>query len=66
MQQPGDFSLLTLDEPGRTPHGLARHALFRVSDVYQAAAATHRVLLAYCSDYGLLGTSMLPHGLKFF
>ena len=48
------------------PQEPARQVWFRVPGDYQADAAMHRALLAYCSDYGLLGTSMLPHGLNFF
>ena len=27
---------------------------------------TQRALLAYCSDFGLMGTAMLPHGMNFW
>lgn len=48
------------------PQEPVRQVWFRVPGDYQVDVATHRALLAYCSDYGLLGTSMLPHGLNFF
>lgn len=39
---------------------------FRLTDRVELDRATQRALLAFCSDFGLLGTAMLPHGLSFF
>jgi acyl-CoA thioesterase-2 len=43
-----------------------RLAWFRLADKVDVDAATHRALLAFCSDFGLLGTAMLPHGINYF
>ncbi len=37
----------------------------RATDALPAVDQLHRVLLAYVSDYELLGTAALPHGLRF-
>ncbi len=39
---------------------------FRIADQIDVDAATSRALLTFCSDFGLLGTAMLPHGMSFF
>ncbi len=43
----------------------AKHVWIRSVDELPDDAALHRNLLAYVSDYELLGTSTLPHGLPF-
>jgi len=42
-----------------------KHVWFRVVDKLPDDLALHQNLLAYVSDYELLGTSTLPHGLAF-
>ncbi|WP_133492488.1 MULTISPECIES: acyl-CoA thioesterase II [Alcanivorax] len=39
---------------------------FRVSDRITADRMTQRALLAYCSDFGFMGTAMQPHGMTFW
>ena len=39
---------------------------FRVSDRVTADRMTQRALLAYCSDFGFMGTAMQPHGMTFW
>ena len=39
---------------------------FRVGDRIDTNRITHRALLAYCSDYGFMGTAMQPHGMTFW
>ena len=48
------------------PQAPIRRTWFRIPGDFDADVATHRALLAFCSDYGLLGTAMLPHGVSFF
>ena len=45
----------------RAPHA---HSWFRVVAPLPDDAALHRAIMAYASDYTLLGTSALPHGLS--
>ena len=42
-----------------------KHVWFRAVDALPDELALHQNLLAYVSDYELLGTSTLPHGLPF-
>ena len=48
------------------PQDPTRQTWFRIVEPIEADTATHRALLAFCSDFGLLGTAMLPHGMNFF
>ena len=50
-------------EPEKRPP--VKHAWFRAVDELPGELALHQNLLAYVSDYELLGTSTLPHGLPF-
>lgn len=50
-------------EPQKLPP--VKHAWFRAVDALPDDLALHQNLLAYVSDYELLGTSTLPHGLPF-
>ncbi len=42
-----------------------RHLWFRAQGTLPDDGLTHRSVLAYASDYGLLGTALRPHGLSF-
>jgi acyl-CoA thioesterase-2 len=50
-------------EPQKLPP--VKHVWFRAVDALPEDLALHQNLLAYVSDYELLGTSTLPHGLPF-
>jgi acyl-CoA thioesterase-2 len=54
---------LNLLEPRKQPP--VKHAWFKTVDKLPDDCDLHRNLLAYISDYELLGTSILPHGLPF-
>lgn len=43
----------------------ARHVWFRAAGSIPGDTLQHQSVLAYASDYGLLGTALLPHGLSF-
>ena len=43
-----------------------RMSWFRIPGPLDTDPLTDRALLAFCSDFGLMGTAMLPHGLSFF
>lgn len=42
-----------------------RHVWFRAAGTMPDDLVQHQAVLAYASDYGLLGTALLPHGLSF-
>jgi acyl-CoA thioesterase II len=46
--------------PGRQPP--IRHIWFRANGAMPDEPLSHEAVLAYASDYGLLGTSLQPHG----
>lgn len=48
------------------PQTPERLVWFRVADKLDVDLATRRSLLAFCSDFGLMGTAMQPHGMSFF
>jgi acyl-CoA thioesterase-2 len=43
----------------------ARHMWFRADGRMPDDPLLHQAVMAYASDYGLLGTALLPHGLSF-
>jgi acyl-CoA thioesterase-2 len=43
----------------------AKHVWFRAVGQMPEDTLRHQAVLAYASDYGLLGTALLPHGLTF-
>jgi len=43
-----------------------RYAWFRAIDTMPADPAAHQYLLAYASDFGLVGTALYPHGHSYF
>ena len=73
MAEPGDnprpFDVRTVDpgDPLRpAPRAPWRHRWFRAAgEVPSSDPLPHQSLLAYMSDYGLLATAFLPHGLRF-
>lgn len=48
------------------PQEPVRQVWFRLVDEVDVDDATNRALLTFCSDFGLMGTAMLPHGMHFF
>lgn len=42
-----------------------KHVWFRADGTMPGDPLLHQAVLAYASDYGLLGTALLPHGLSF-
>lgn len=56
--QPMDF----LKPEARSPR---KQVWFRADGALDDNQATHQALLTYASDFGLLGTGMLPHALSF-
>jgi acyl-CoA thioesterase II len=55
---PNDFFRPERREP-------AKHVWFRAEGALPDDVLVHQAVLAYASDYGLLGTALLPHGLTF-
>ncbi|TLY52572.1 MAG: acyl-CoA thioesterase II [Gammaproteobacteria bacterium] len=49
--------------PGKLPP--RQHTWFRLVDRIADAPALHRAMVAYASDFNLIGTAMLPHGISF-
>ncbi len=47
------------------PHPPYRETWIRIDGDLPDNPALHKALWAYASDYSLLGTAMLPHGLTF-
>jgi len=52
-----------LNPPKLPPH---QHIWFRLSERVGDAPGLHRSLLAYASDFRLLGAAFLPHGIGFY
>ena len=52
-----------VDLVSRTPREPVRHVWVRTVDTLPDDPNLHRNLLAYVSDYQLVGTTMLPHGI---
>ena len=59
MRTSGKLHWMNADK--KPPHA---HSWFRTAAPLPDDAALHRAVLAYASDYTLLGTSVLPHGLS--
>jgi acyl-CoA thioesterase-2 len=51
-----------LNPPKRPPY---QHAWFRLSDGIGDDPALHRAMLAYASDFHLIGTTTFPHGISY-
>jgi len=54
-----------LDPFAPEPRSPVKHMWIRASDTMLDAHLSHQSVLAYASDYGLLGAALLPHGLTF-
>ncbi|WP_149195031.1 acyl-CoA thioesterase II [Luteimonas suaedae] len=52
-----------LDPPKRPPY---QQVWFRLSEAVGDAPELHRALLAYASDFQLLGTATFPHGISYY
>jgi acyl-CoA thioesterase-2 len=66
QDRPIDFRPVHPVDPFRpTPRHPAKHVWFRAVGEMPADTLRHQAVLAYASDYGLLGTALLPHGLTF-
>jgi len=65
--RPFDVRTVDASDPLRpAPQDAVRHVWLRtVGDVPNGDVLAHQALLAYASDYGLLGTALLPHALTF-
>lgn len=48
------------------PAEACRHVWFRANGALPSIPAVHRYLMAYSSDFNLLPTSMLPHGVSYW
>ena len=66
-ERPFDVRTVNAGDPLRpAPEAPVRHAWFRAAGTVPSSdAPPHQALLAYMSDYGLLATAFLPHGLRF-
>lgn len=49
-----------------TPKSPEKHVWFRAIDAMPDNAAVHKYMLAYASDFGLVTTSLYPHGRTFW
>ena len=66
LSAPFDFKPLGLEETIRSGSIAAcRHFWLKTIDHLPEEPQLHRSILAYVSDYGLLTTSLVPHGLRF-
>jgi acyl-CoA thioesterase-2 len=52
-----------LNPPKRPPY---QHVWFRLAERVGDAPELHRALLAYASDFHLLGTATFPHGISYY
>lgn len=63
--QPVEFRPVTLDNPfAPVPREPINHVWFRITEKVADQPSLHRILLAYVSDFNLLGTAMRPHALS--
>ncbi|MBY0492179.1 MAG: acyl-CoA thioesterase II [Gemmatimonadaceae bacterium] len=65
QDRPIDFRSSHSHVPGSEHGEPQRFAWFRVQDTLPDDLITHQAVLAYASDYGLLPTSLLPHGVSY-
>jgi acyl-CoA thioesterase-2 len=65
QDRPLDFRPVEVIDPFRpTPRPPRRHYWLRANGALPDATLHHQAVLAYASDYGLLGTALMPHGLS--
>jgi acyl-CoA thioesterase-2 len=63
--KPIEIRPVTLENPfDPRPGEPVKHVWFRADGSLPDIAAIHKYILAYASDFGLLTTSMLPHGVS--
>lgn len=65
QDRPIDFRSSHSHVPGSEHGEPQRFAWFRVQDRLPDDLITHQAVLAYASDYGLLPTALLPHGVSY-
>jgi acyl-CoA thioesterase-2 len=65
QDRPIDFRSVRSHVPGSEHGDPQRFVWFRVQDRLPDDVITHQAVLAYASDYGLLPTSLLPHGVSY-
>jgi acyl-CoA thioesterase II len=65
QDRPIDFRSPHSHVPGSGTGAPQRYAWFRVVDRLPDDTITHQAVLAYASDYGLLPTALLPHGVSY-
>jgi acyl-CoA thioesterase-2 len=65
-QRPWEFRLVEPLPETPQPADVVRHVWFRVIDRCPDDPILHRCLLAYLSDFQLLETALLPHGVSHF
>lgn len=64
QDRPIDFRPVEVVDPFTpTPRAARRHFWLRANDRLSDNVLHHQALLAYASDYGLLGTALMPHAL---
>ncbi len=63
--QPVEFRPVNLDNPfAPVPREPINHVWFRLTERIELDQAMHNTLLAYVSDFNLLGTAMRPHAIS--
>lgn len=66
QDRPIDFRPIAPVDPFTPePRPPLKHTWFRAEGTMPDALILHQAVLAYASDYGLLGTALLPHGRSF-
>ncbi|NLG60678.1 MAG: acyl-CoA thioesterase II [Candidatus Cloacimonetes bacterium] len=64
QDRPIDFRPVEVVDPFKpTPRAARRHFWLRANGRLTDNTLDHQAVLAYASDYGLLGTALMPHGL---
>ncbi|TLX53804.1 acyl-CoA thioesterase II [Stutzerimonas nosocomialis] len=65
LPKPVEIRPVTFQNPlDPKPMEPVRHAWFRADGMLPDDPALHKYLLAYASDFGFIGTAMLPHGVS--
>lgn len=67
QDRPVEFRAIKPENPFEAePQSPVRQSWFRIPGRLDVDEAMNRAILTFCSDFGLLGTGMLPHGMNFF